>query len=120
MTRDDAVRAVVEAAEILAHGAGVIRGKHEHDDDIHTHELEHIRHLNACIAAYRALPPAEPVGEVVEVEMVLWEYDDGGMFFVRHDSREDGWLKRRGSATRLGTTRLPVIRASVASVEGEG
>lgn len=65
MTRMEALEAVAEAAEILAHSAGVIRGRTPEDADIYTHELEHIRHLMAMLSTLDALPAATP-GEVVE------------------------------------------------------
>lgn len=66
MKRMEALEAVAEAAEILAHSAGVIRGRTPEDADIYTHELEHIRHLMAMLSTLDALP-ASPPGEVVEV-----------------------------------------------------
>ena len=44
----------LEAAEILAHSSGVIRGRTPEDDDIYTVEIEHLRDLNAAIDAARA------------------------------------------------------------------
>lgn len=57
MTRLEALEAVAEAAEILAHSAGVIRGRTPEDADIYTHELEHIRHLMAMLSTLDASPP---------------------------------------------------------------
>ena len=54
MTRMEALEAVAEAAEILAHSAGVIRGRTPEDADIYTHELEHIRHLMAMLSTLDA------------------------------------------------------------------
>lgn len=74
--------------------------------------------LDDAFLALDALPPAEPVGEV---EVAVWEDPvDGDMYFCRAGSKMDALRLSFDDWTRIGTTRLPVIRASVASVEGEG
>lgn len=107
--RDEAVAAVVEAAEILAGGAGVIRGWHPEGADIYTHELEHIRHLMACLTALSALPadpePAEATGETV----VAFADHGGGVHWAREGCEPSwacGWQ-------RIGAARLQPIPATV-------
>lgn len=51
------LREVAERAEILTHSAGVIRGKTPEDDDLWTVELDHIRELNAALAALQEPMP---------------------------------------------------------------
>ena len=103
MTRMEALEAVATAAEILAHSAGVIRGRTPEDADIYTHELEHIRHLMAMLSTLDALP-ASPPGEAVEV--AVWERNsDGAMEFAR--SGGDADLSNPAKYwRRLGTIRL--------------
>lgn len=104
MTRMEALEAVAEAAEILAHSAGVIRGRTPEDADIYTHELEHIRHLMAMLSTLDALP-ASP-GEMVEFS--AWEHEDGMIAWYRAGSRHD--LIEMSGWTRLGTVRLPLVK----------
>ena len=46
-----ALERVAEAAQILAHSSGVIRGKTPEDDDTYTVELDHIRELISALDA---------------------------------------------------------------------
>lgn len=103
MKRMQALEAVAEAAEILAHSAGVIRGRTPEDADIYTHELEHIRHLMAMLSTLDALPAATP-GEVVEVALGLWADAYGQTALFRADTVGDG--RKAPGWTRLGTIRL--------------
>lgn len=79
MTELEALRRVAEAAQILAHSCGVIRGRTPEDDDIYTVELEHIRELNAALDALPA--PAAParsrLAALEALRTAVWDYDRG-------------------------------------------
>ena len=107
MTRMEALEAVAEAAEILAHSAGVIRGRTPEDADIYTHELEHIRHLMAMLSTLDALP-ASPPGDVVDRECVLWADKYGTIFWSVPGSDDDSAMQ--GHRIRLGTVRLALTK----------
>lgn len=100
-----ALEAVAEAAEILAHSAGVIRGRHPEDADIYTHEFEHIRDLLSALAALDALPAPQPAGETV----TLVYYADKGTGEIRtalSGSSRDDELSDHYAFNHIGTTTL--------------
>jgi len=123
MTELEALRRVAEAAQILAHSCGGIRGRTPEDDDLYTVELEHIRELNTALDALPA-PAAE--GETVEVRIALYHQNEDDNFL--HVWLEPGQYSQLVPGpqpshwTQFATIRarvpLPVVPEIVGEVEG--
>jgi hypothetical protein len=120
MSRLEALEQVAEAAAILAHSCGVIRGKTPEDDDIYTVELDHIRELNVALAALDALPPPQPPGETVEVRAVVWGHRRFNQYTIMkadHDTSPNAfdpeWQKAATITARVPLPTIPTITATV-------